>query len=104
MDQWELSKDGELEGQWRIWREEVGGKEQQVRGDSKRRPKRTQNRLFKYLYIYVGTLRLGYGECDITSETTLHKRNKKLTDENPVNEGLDMYKSTDEALMIPSVF
>ena len=35
---------------------------------------------------------------------TLQKRNKKLTDENPVNEGLDMYKSTDEFRMIPSVF
>ena len=50
-----MNEDGELEGQWRIRREEVGGKEQQVRGDSKRRPKRTQNRLFKYLYTYVGT-------------------------------------------------
>ena len=63
-----MNEDGEPEGQWRIRREEVGGKEQQVRGDSKRRPKRTQNRLFKYLYTYVGTLRLGYGGCDITSE------------------------------------
>ena len=62
MDQWELSKDGELEGQWRIRREEVGGKEQQV------------------------------------------KRHKKLTDENPVNEGLDVYKSTHEFRMIASVF
>ena len=37
---------------------------------------------------------------------TLQKRNKKLTDENPVinNEGLDMYKLTDEFRMIPSVF
>ena len=35
---------------------------------------------------------------------TLQKRNKKLTDENPVNQGLDMYKSTDEVRMIPSVF
>ena len=49
-DEWELNEDGELEGQWRIRREEVGGKERQVQGDSKRRPKRTQNRLFKYLY------------------------------------------------------
>ena len=63
-----MNEDGELEGQWRIRREEVGGKEQQVRGDSKRRPKRTQNRLFKYLYTYVGTLRLDYGGCDITAE------------------------------------
>ena len=63
-----MNEDGELEGQWRIRREEVGGKEQQVRGDSKRRPKRTQNRLFTYLYTYVGTLHLGYGGCDITSE------------------------------------
>ena len=63
-----MNEDGEPEGQWRIRREEVGGKEQEVRGDSKRRPKRTQNRLFKYLYTYVGTLRLGYGGCDITSE------------------------------------
>ena len=50
-----MNEDGELEGQWRIRREEVGGKEQQVRGDSRRRRKRTQNRLFKYLYTYVGT-------------------------------------------------
>ena len=35
---------------------------------------------------------------------TLQKRNKKLTDENPVNEGPDMYKLTDEFRMIPSVF
>ena len=63
-----MNEDGEPEGQWRIRREEVGGKEQQVRGDSKRRPKRTQNRLFKYLYTYVGTLRLGYGGCDIAAE------------------------------------
>ena len=70
MNQWELNEDGELEGQWRIRREEVGRKEQEVRGDSKRQPKRTQNRLFKYLYTYVGTLRLGYGGCDITSETS----------------------------------
>ena len=35
---------------------------------------------------------------------TLQKQNKKLTDENPVNEGLDMYKLTDEFRMIPSVF
>ena len=48
--------------------EGVRGKEQEVRGDSKRQPKRTQNRLFKYLYTYVGTLRLGYGGYDITSE------------------------------------
>ena len=63
-----MNEDGEPEGQWRIRREEVGGKEREVRGDSKRQPKRTQNRLFKYLYTYVGTLRLGYGGCDITSE------------------------------------
>ena len=63
-----MNEDGEPEGQWRIRREELGGKEQEVRGDSKRQPKRTQNRLFKYLYTYVGTLRLGYGGCDITSE------------------------------------
>ena len=63
-----MNEDGEPEGQWRIRREEVGGKEQEVQGDSKRQPKRTQSRLFKYLYTYVGTLRLGYGGCDITSE------------------------------------
>ena len=63
-----MNEDGEPEGQWRIRREEVGGKEQEVRGDSKRQPKSTQNRLFKYLYADVGTLRLGYGGCDITSE------------------------------------
>ena len=63
-----MNEDGEPEGQWRIRREEVGGKEQEVRGDSKRQHKRSQNRLFKYLYTYVGTLRLGYGGCDITSE------------------------------------
>ena len=63
-----MNEDGEPEGQWRIRREEVGGKEQEVRGDSKRQHKRSQNRLFKYLYTYVGTLRLGYGGCDIISE------------------------------------
>ena len=63
-----MNEDGEPEGQWRIRREEVGGKEQEVRGDSKRQHKRSQNRLFKYLYTYVGTLRLGYGGCDITPE------------------------------------
>ena len=63
-----MNEDGEPEGQWRIRREEVGRKEQEVRGDSKRKPKRTQNRLFKYLYTYVGPLRLGYGGCDIPSE------------------------------------
>ena len=51
-----MNEDGEPEGQWRIRREEVGRKEQEVREDSKRQPKRTQNRLFKYLYTYVGTL------------------------------------------------
>ena len=35
---------------------------------------------------------------------TLQKRNETLTDENPVNKRLDMYKSTDEFRMIPSVF
>ena len=63
-----MNEDGEPEGQWRIRREEVGGKEQEVRGDSQRQHKRSQNRLFKYLYTYVGTLRLGYAGCDITSE------------------------------------
>ena len=63
-----MNEDGELEGQWRIRREEVGGKEQEVLGDSQRQHKRSQNTLFKYLYTYVGTLRLGYGGCDITSE------------------------------------
>ena len=63
-----MNEDGEPEGQWRIRREEIEGKEQEARGDSKRQPKRTQNRLFNYLYTYVGTLRLGYGGCDITSE------------------------------------
>ena len=63
-----MNEDGEPEGQWRIRREEVGGKEQEVRGDSKRQPKRIQNRLFKYIYTCVGTLCLGYGGCDITSE------------------------------------
>ena len=44
------------------------------------------------------------GLKEATRLATLQKRNKKLTDENPVNEGLDMYKSTDEFRMIPSVF
>ena len=35
---------------------------------------------------------------------TLQKGNKKLTDKNPVNAGLDIYKLTDEFRMIPSVF
>ena len=35
---------------------------------------------------------------------TLRKRNEKLTDENPVDKGLDMYKLTDEFRLIPSVF
>ena len=35
---------------------------------------------------------------------TLQKQNKTLTDENPVNEGLDMYKLTNEFQMIPSFF
>ena len=38
------------------------------------------------------------------SLATLWKRNNKLTDETLVNEGLDMYKLTDEFRMIPSVF
>ena len=63
-----MNEDGEPEGQWKIRREEVGGKEQDVLVDSKRQHKRSPNRLFKYLYTYVGTLRLGYGGCDITSE------------------------------------
>ena len=76
-----------------------------MQGYLKRQPARTQNRLFKYLYTYVGTLRLGYGGCDITSEmSSSTETEKELTDENPVNEGLDMYKSTDEFRMIPSVF
>ena len=91
-----MNEDGELEGQWRIRREEVGGKEQQVRGDSKRRPKRTQNRLFKYLYCWNFAPGL--------SLATLRKRNNQLTDETLVNEGLDMYKLTDEFRMILSVF
>ena len=37
------------------------------------------------------------------SLATLRKRNNKLTDETLVNEGLDMYKLTDEFRMIPSV-
>ena len=90
-----MNEDGEPEGQWRIRREEVGGKEQEVRGDSKRQPKRTQNRLFTWATEDVILhLRL----------ETLQKRNKTLTDDNPVNESLDMYKSTDEFRMIPSVF
>ena len=35
---------------------------------------------------------------------TLQKQDQTLTDDNPVNESLDMYKSTDEFRMIPSVF
>ena len=35
---------------------------------------------------------------------TLQKQDQTLTDGNPVNEGLDMYKSTDEIRMIPSIF
>ena len=38
------------------------------------------------------------------SLATLWKRNNKLMDETLVNEGLDMYKLTDEFRMIPSVF
>ena len=63
-----MNEDGELEGQWSIRREEVGGKEQGGTGHSKRQPKRTQNRLFKYLYAYVGMVRLGYGSCHIAFE------------------------------------
>ena len=48
-------------------------------GGFKERPKRTQNRLFKYLYTYVGPLRLGYGGCDITSEMSSSTETEKET-------------------------
>ena len=34
---------------------------------------------------------------------TLQKQDQTLADENPVTEGLDMYKSTDDFRVIPSV-
>ena len=76
-----------------------------MRGDSKRQQKRTQNRLFKYLYTYVGICAWATEDVILHLRlATLQKRNGKLTDENPVSEGLDMCKSTDEFRMIPSVF
>ena len=62
-----MNAEGEPEGQWRIRREDVGEKAQEARVDSKRQHKRSQNRLFKYLYTYVGILPLGYVGSDITS-------------------------------------
>ena len=95
-----MNEDGEPEGPWRIRREEVGGKDQEGRGDSKRQPKRTQNRLFKYLNTYVELCAWATEDVILHLRlANLQKRNKKLTDENPVNEGL-----TDEFRMIPSVF
>ena len=44
------------------------------------------------------------GFKEATRLATLQKRNKKLTDENPVNEGLDMYKLTNEFQTTPSFF
>ena len=100
-----MNEDGELEGQWRIRREEVGGKEQQVRGDSKRDLKghRTDcsNTSTHMLELCAWTTEDVILQLSLA---TLRKRNNKLTDETLVNEGLDMYKLTDEFRMIPSVF
>ena len=68
-----------------------------IRGGSERQPKRIKNILFKYLYTYVGTLRLGDRGCDMISEISNSTETKQdITDESPVNGGLDMYKLTDE--------